>query len=205
MGVPKHEKKLVDAAQKYVSHILRPGPGRSVFLLLEPEVYAGRPDLLFIVASTRGIDAFRRAGLRLPSPVAAQALDEGLGSKSLGISSSYASSLRRSLSRQGWTHERARAAARLVSDSLVIEAKMKDWKRALEQAAKLKPTAHRTAILMPQAAAVNVATKSLELYDVGLIALDDRRPIWLRDGGTAAPNLGRRLWLLELLLRAGQS
>lgn len=101
----------------------------------------------------------------------------------------------------GWSAREITAAAALVHDSLAIEAKLRDWRRAVRQAAKFSPLVARSALLLPGTAAEPQAT-SLDFYSLGLLEADPRARVrWVKSAPPQDLPAYARLWLLELLAR----
>ncbi len=202
VGVPIHERLLTDAFQSELHSITRSGPGRSIFVIEEAALGAGRPDLILLTISTTGLDRFRALDLRLASPVAAKSLDPTLNRDDLGVSRSYAAELRRDLDRQGWLNVDSTRLSRLVYDSLAIEAKVKDWRSAVRQVAKFRRQFHRSAVLMPERLMPPESMRALEFYGCGLLFQRGAAEFgWERLPTMSAPPEWARLWLLELLVR----
>lgn len=201
VGEPIHELRLIAALERDLWRLEQPGTGRSAFVVFEPEVGAGRPDAMILTASQRALERFESTGLRMPTPAAPRALlatDDG----TLGLSQPYARTLRNRLLENGWTDAQRSRAADIVHDSLGLEAKMHDWRRALQQVVKFQVTVHRSAIMMPRDAALRVPEPYLTSYGIGLIEETAKGSKWLvRPVHRELPEYSR-LWLLELLMRA---
>lgn len=200
VGRPIHETRLVDALVPCLGAVFAPGAGRSVYLLREPELGRGRPDLIALLASPTGVAAYRRRGLRLPHLTAAFAVDGATDDGALGVSRDYARKVRRHLTATGWNSQ-ALHSAELVYDSLAIEAKMDDWRRAVRQASKFQSLSHRSALLLPDAVAQRTDSKMLKFYEIGLLGVAGTNVCWRRTAPKRMPEIGARLWLLELLVR----
>lgn len=145
VGVPKQEVVLHRAMQRDALRLMRPGLGRSTFLLLEPSLEFGRPDGVLITASSSALRSFKRKGLRLPSLTAAKSL---MGAPT-NVTSRRERSLANELRRQGWNEHYMTSSARIVHDSIALEAKMADWRKAVRQATQYRLGTARTAIIVP--------------------------------------------------------
>ena len=201
VGVPVHERLLTEAFVSRARAVMSPGPGRSVFVIEEPEIGAGRPDLMLVTVAQSSVHWYAQRGLSLTSPAAARVLDPQVSYADLGISRGYAAALRRDLATQGWGSEDPNRIASLVTDSLAVEAKIRDWRRALQQVARYRRHVHRTAILMPPRDLPAEADRSLNFYGSGLLRLDSAGVRWERQAVSNQPSIGARLWALELLRR----
>ncbi len=202
VGVPTHERLLTEAFLGQVSTVVRSGPGRSLYVLEEADLGAGRPDIIVLTISSTALNSFRESQLRLTSPVAARALDVNLSADELGVTRSYAMELRRNLQRQGWSRVDTARLSRAVHDSLAIEAKVRDWRSAVRQVAKFRRLFHRSAVLMPERALPIESSKSLEFYGCGVIFQRRNTDFsWERFPRPGSPPTWTRIWLLELLVR----
>lgn len=206
VGVPIEERALVDAFLMRCAEFFRPGPGRSVFVLEEPDLGgSGRPDLVFVAIAPSALRKYMESGLRLTSQASARVLDPSLNADQLGVSTSYASALRRSLASQGWSSASPERLAAAVADTLAVEAKMRDWKRALNQVSKFRRLFHRSAILMPERPLPADTYRSLDFYGCGLLFRDGDEFTWEKTPGAGSPSVWSRLWLLELIVRGHQN
>lgn len=186
---------------------MHPGPGRSVYVVEEPELGgAGRPDLIFVTIAAATLRAYQKAGLRLPSQASARLLDVShVAATSGGISATYAQNLRRGLAVRGWTQGDAEHFASMVTDTFAVEAKIRDWKRAMHQVARFRRMFDRSAILMPSRELPPETWRSLDFYRCGLLFRDNNRFHWVREPIATAPPMWSRVWLLELTLRGLES
>lgn len=202
VGVPIEEQVLVDAFLRRSQHFFRPGPGRSTFVLEEPDLGgSGRPDLVFVAIAPGALRKYVESGLRIGSQAYARALDPSLSADDLGVSTSYASALRRSLANQGWSDVAPERIASAVADTLAVEAKIRDWKRAVNQVSKFRRHFHQSAILMPERPLPADTYRSLDFYGCGLVFRDGDEFTWERTPGAGVPSMSSRLWLLELIVR----
>lgn len=201
VGVPVQEGLLTAAFLNRIYGAKRPGLGRSTYVLLEPGLGAGRPDVVLLTISPSALEWFRRSELRLPSPLAARAADPTSDVMSLGVSKSHAIAVRRDLERRGWLDADFTRISGIISESVAIEAKMRDWKSAIRQVAKFRGLFTQSAILMPQRPLPEAAFTALNYYDCGLLFRDDERFFWERQTTFRDTPAWTRVWLLELLLR----
>lgn len=200
VGEPIHETALTLLAQRRADRILPPGPGRSLYVLLEPELGRGRPDIILMAVSSAALSAFTRASLRLPTLTAARALDLTVADSDLGVTDKYARQLRRELSLNGWNLSDA-ARRTLVGDSIALEAKIRDWSRAIRQAAVYADWCHRSALLMPSKAAKRVPSSALDFYGLGLLDAKNSRVSWEAPAPKRHLRPAVQFWLIELLIR----
>lgn len=201
VGMPIQERVLTDALLTNTDAVLRPGAGRSVFAIEEAELGAGRPDVILLVVSVGALEAFRRTGLRLPSQLAARALDPAVAEDEIGVTKSHLRSVRRDLRARGWSSASPEQLAGILHDSLAIEAKVKDWRQAIRQVSKFRRIFHRSAVLMPRHPLPEASELAMAVYGCGLLFEDNARIRWERESVGTEPQLWARLWLLELLLR----
>jgi hypothetical protein len=117
-----------------------------------------------------------------------------------GITNDYARKVQRRLDHLGWNEHKLRLA-NLVHDSISIEAKMDDWRRAIRQASKFQLLTHRSALLLPDGVAERVSRAALEFYGLGVLSVSGTAVEWQREAPKRVPAIAARLWLLELLLR----
>lgn len=200
VGVPVQERLLTEAFISRARTVVSPGAGRSIFVIEEPELGAGRPDFILVTAAQSSVHWFAQKGLSITSPAAARVLDPHVSDPELGISRGYAASLRRDLVAQGWGSEDPSRIASLVTDSLAVEAKVRDWRRAVQQVARFRRHVHRAAILMPRDLPPE-ANRSLDFYGTGLLRSDSAGVRWERQAISSEPSIGARLWTLDLLRR----
>lgn len=200
VGEPTHERRLMRSLSRSAGSLFHPGVGRTAWIVLEPQVGAGRPDAVVITASSAALAWYRASGLRLATPSAAKVLMDG-PEDALGLSRAYVRELRKSLSGAGWDKQTYLRAASIVFDSIAIEAKMTDWRGALRQVGKFRVTVHRSAILMPVGAAQRIARPTLELFRTGVLAEAEDQVTWQSTPGKFALNTAGRAWLLEILVR----
>lgn len=201
VGVPTHELVLTRALAASIGRLFPPGSGRTTFVILEPEIGRGRPDAIAVQISTSGLLAVQREGLRLPHLTASRAASASGDAASFGVTGPYGRHLQAKIRTAGWTERRAASVANLVVDSLAVEAKVKDWRRAMRQVASFRRYAHRAALLLPDNVASRVDEETLNVYETGLLSEHDGRVSWAR----AAPRLpidpAASTWLVELLVR----
>ena len=203
VGVPRAERTLTRALDAHAPQILPPGSGRSLVHLQEVELGTGRPDSILIVLSMAGLQARRRAGLRLPSLAHARVLDSIHADKPTGYSPSHVTNVTNSLRDLGWItrSRRVRNVSTLVERSLVVEAKIADWRTGIGQLSKARWASHRAALLMPHETQHRVRRRALRHNRLGLLVLH-RDEVQLR---IQAPNIGLRwmadVWLTELAIR----
>jgi hypothetical protein len=200
VGRPIHEAKLVGALIDRVPEVFPPGRGRSLYILREPQLGRGRPDIIALLVSSAGLDAYQRRGLRLPHLTAALSLGPQTDDIGAGITNDYARKVQRRLGHLGWNEHKLRLAS-LVYDSMSIEAKMDDWRRAIRQASKFQPLTHRSALLLPEGVAQRASVTALEFYGLGVLSVSGTAIEWQREAPKRVPAIAARLWLLELLLR----
>lgn len=114
---------------------------------------------------------------------------------------SYERALRKDLDDLGWTSSAAVRVAGIVSDSLAVEAKIGDLKRALQQVSRFRRGFHRSAIVMPTRRISEELSRSLDFYGTGLLTQGPEGFEWQRVPNEVEPAIYSRLWLLELVMR----
>ena len=201
VGVPIHEVALHDAIDRQFSRLFAPGAGRSVFLVSEPELGFGRPDAVLLTLSVTSLNSFLRRGLRLPSLNAAKSL-AGAGTS---LTDKHARALARQLERIGWSERALKDAGGAITDSLAVEAKLAEWRRAIRQAAGYRVGAGRSAVLLPARVGALVDDRNLASHGVGLLVEDRGRVEWSVPAPRTEIGVSHRAWLLELLIRGLES
>ncbi|GAB3077628.1 hypothetical protein GCM10027080_24660 [Pedococcus soli] len=201
VGEPTHELALTRALGSSIGELFRPGPGRTTYIIFEPEVGRGRPDAIAVQISAFALGALRREGLRLPHLTASRAALASDETDGFGVTGAYGRQLRTRIRTAGWTERRATSVSNLIVDSLAVEAKMKDWRRALRQVAAFRPYAHRAALLVPQSLTARVDPVGLDVYQAGLLREDHGQVAWERSAPRREIDPAASAWLVELLVR----
>lgn len=212
IGFPTGEQLLVDRLVESGMQLLPPGRGRRLFVLPEVASERGRADLLLLVSNFQAAARFVRAGIGFRNEtecfVAAQMVEgwttnPAVLAHRLGVTRAYIQAVQRSMASRGLSPGTVGIAARVVTDSLVVEAKQSDWRAALAQAIRYRSTSFRVAIAVPRRVAARVDRDFLYSTKTGLVAVDgDAAPIWIRKAPKGNPGLPARLWLAEQLRRA---
>ena len=204
VGVPVAESELTSALQEQTGSILAPGRGRSLVLLWEVDLGIGRPDALLLSLSLSGLRARSRAGLRLPSAAHARMLAAIEARRSTGFSSGHERQLTAELRANGWTThaKRVRGVSNLVWNSLVIEAKMSDWRGGIFQLARVRWAAHSAALLMPNETQHRASRKALRHNRLGLFVYRDSTIVGQIEPPAAPLSRMADLWLTELAIRS---
>lgn len=195
---PIHELVLHHALDLNAMSLFRPGPGRSLYLIEEPEIGYGRPDAILVQINSGGLERIRKNGLRLPSLASARSL---VAQQESGVTPQHSRALVRSLIREGWSRELLIASSHLLHDSLAVEAKLTDWKRAIRQANGYRLGTHKSAVLMPQSQIKNIEAINLDYHGIGLMQQVGGRVEWVASPKSSELSPAARSWLIELLLR----
>jgi hypothetical protein len=195
---PIHELALHRALDSNATNLFRPGPGRSMFLMQEPQIGFGVPDAVLVQISSVGLRNFRQHGLRLPSLASARSL---FAEDASGLTPQHSRTLVRSLIRAGWTREILISSSALLHDSLSVEAKLTDWKRAIRQANNYRVGTNKSAVLMPQSQVKNIDSVNLEYHGIGLMQEINGRIEWVALPRSTPMAPAAKAWLIELLLR----
>lgn len=204
VGVPIDEARLTAAAIEQASTIVRPGSGRILLRLTEVELGLGRPDIVLISLSRSGLVARAERGLRLANLTEAQILvatHEGTDSQH---SSRHVLSVNRRLHRIGWLDEfhRMPELPRLISQSVLIEAKMRDWRTGIQQLARTAWAAQRSVLLIPEEIERLIPPIALKHNRLGLVVRKASGQLsWQLRGRPRRLSLLADLWLTELAIR----
>lgn len=201
VGIPIQELILTRALQEKASLVYPPGAGRSLYVIPEADLGAGRPDIILLTVSSNGLQAYAQRRLRIGSAAAAKVLDPGVSSEETGVTAGTARSITRSLQLDGWRKRDFVHASHLIHDSLAVEAKVKDWKQAARQVSKFRRYFHQSAVLMPERSVTQQLQRTLHAYGCGLIQHQAPNLRWVEHPVPSPPPPWARVWLLELLLR----
>lgn len=201
VGIPSHELALHEALDRQVPNLFPPGKGRSVFIVREPELGFGRPDAIILTISATALQSFMNTGLRLPSLNAARSLS----GEASNVTIKYARTLARDVERSGWSHRALARSASMVTDSVAVEAKISEWRRAIRQATGYRVGTSRAAILVPARVGALVERRNLESHGIGLLTEQFRRIQWSVEAPPSEISICHRAWLIELLLRGLES
>ena len=204
VGVPVAERALTEALDVFASRILPPGPGRSLVHMREVELGTGRPDAVLVVVSSAGLESRLQKGLRLPSLAHARVLDSMRTGAPSGYSRRHSSQLTKSLQEIGWlTHRnQVREVTNLVARSLVVEAKISDWRRGIGQLAKARWACHDGALLMPMDKQHRVSRTALRHNRLGLLVARSESVEWRIRPQRVELRRMADLWLTELAIRS---
>ena len=204
VGVPVAERALTEALDVFASRILPPGPGRSLIHMREVELGTGRPDAVLVVVSSAGLESRLQKGLRLPSLAHARVLESIRTGAPSGYSRRYSSQLTKSLQEIGWLTQRnqVREVTNLVARSLVVEAKISDWRRGIGQLAKARWACHDGALLMPMDKQHRVSRTALRHNRLGLLVARSEKVEWRIRSHHVELRRMADLWLTELAIRS---
>lgn len=202
VGSAKEEALLTQAVLADPYSLERPGRGYALRVLDEVEIGLGRPDIVLAVLSVTGLVAWRRRGLRLSNWTEAQvaaALVDKRSQPMLPMTADHARTVTRRLRERGWDHVEGRAVELPLRESVLLEAKVTDWRTGVVQLSRRARIFSRAALLMPERRAHRVPREFLVVHGLGLAVVADR-PRWIRVPPRRRPPLAARLWLTELLL-----
>lgn len=204
VGLAITETHLTAAALEQGPKLIHPGPGRVLIGLSEVELGVGRPDVLLVTASKNGLVARGRRGLRLTNLTEAEilaAVHEGKRSKH---SPSHVRAVTRRLREAGWLM-RGDTLPRMplfISQSVLIEAKVRDWRTGIGQLARTTWVAHRSALLVPVEVEQRVPRALFQHNRIGLIIQrSDGTLAWRLRGRVRRISLVADLWVSELAIR----
>ena len=204
VGEPKAERALTDALDRLATRIFSPGRGRSLIHLREVELGTGRPDALLVVMSSAGLQARLLAGLRIPTLAHARVLESIRTGIPSGFSRRHFNRLRKSLIDIGWltSGNRMPSVPNLVARSLVVEAKISDWRSAIGQLAKARWASHDGALLMPSENQHRVPRIALRHNRLGLLVARSGLVEWRIKSPRVELRWMSDLWLTELAIRS---
>ena len=212
VGLAKQEQTLTTAAAAGASKILQPGRGRRLIVLEEVELGTGRPDLLLVTCAPTRLDVRRQSGLRITNLTEARVLahllalpeDAQTVTPPGGITSGHYRHLRNRLSNRSWLTPsgRGEAVRPAAFESLLIEAKVANWRGGLLQLLRNQRAASSIALLVPTSVNYKVDRALLQRYGVGLLLFDPSKGVtWQRRSRQRALTRARELWLAELAIR----
>lgn len=186
--------------------LMSPGRGREIVALTEVGLGVGRPDLLVLAVSRRGLEKRALEGLRLRTLTDAEILAASEEAVRSRHSQSHERATLKHLTTLGWsaTGDARRTAPRLVHDSLLVEAKVSDWRAGLGQLARARWSAHRAALAVPTIAAHRVPRVTLDRNSIGVITVEPETgdTAWRRKSRSRRITRAADLWLTELAIRA---
>lgn len=205
VGLPKAEAEITEALLRHLPKLLTAGRGRELIALTEVGLGRGRPDLILLAASRRGLEARQRSGLRLRTFTDAEILTAAHAGVTSRHTPGHERATLRYLTSIGWRPERTLdSIPRLVSDSILIEAKVNDWKSGIAQLARARWSAHRGALALPTGTIARVSRSMLRKNRLGLLAIaqEDQQVAWRRQAPARTLKRAADLWLSELAVRA---
>lgn len=207
VGIPIHETLLTAAAVERANLLFPPGRGYELGILQEVETGSGRPDLLLVVTSRGKMRAWNRRSLYLATPSEARVLASvaaGVPASRAGVTPTHGLRILKSLQERGWFTQDGNLVVRppYVRDSLIVEAKVRDWQKGLTQLAKGRRFAHRAALLVPEGTGGKVNRRALDRNGFGLIVQKDSGVDWIRKPRARSLSPASDLWLTELILRS---
>ncbi len=208
VGIPIHEKAITDTITISANLLLKPGSGRRLFVSEEVEIGVGRPDVVLIAASPAALRARIERNLRFHNLTEARVFVDSLGLHESGYSSSHRKAVQRRLEARGlFERDAIVLLMRSTVDSLIIEAKVQDWRCGINQLSRTRSLAHRSAIAMPVELIHRVPDNAVSANRLGIISVDSSEgsALWLRAAPAHPISLGSELWLLEIAVRNGSS
>ncbi len=203
VGTPKAELALTESVLEHAKRLLTPGRGYELFVLTEAEIGIGRPDLLMVVVSPAVVRSRLRLHTRLRNLTEAEILGAHLSSRESSHSKDHVRAVLRRLSESGWDLDHPRRLQRQSTrDSLLIEAKVRDWRGGLVQLSRERTLSHRAALVVPEGVQSRVARPPLKKNTLGLLATSDHEVRIVRKCNPRRVKLAVDLWLTELAARA---
>lgn len=206
VGVSTHEAILTGAVLERPHEVMAAeAEGRALVVLEEVALGLGRPDLILMNVDLRVLALRAAAGLRLQNLTEARALGSLLSAEpaSSGVSVRHFQRLSHRLETRGWLD--SRVASRIVSDSLLIEAKMTHWGKGVQQLARVRWASHSAALLVPEDTATNIPAAMLRFNGIGLLTKSAGELRWRRPSPRSDLPFHIDAWLGELVTRALES
>lgn len=210
IGIAKAELLLTGVLRAQARSLARPGRGYRLYVLDEVALGVGRPDLVVLVASPAVLEHRRREGLRIRNWAEARVLAKvmfGERQRGVGFTREHTEALRRRLTASAWGDylQRRHGPTRAIRQSLLVEAKVRDWRTGLAQLSRNRGLFGGAALLLPLTAAPRVPRAILRAHGIGLLVLDTRGKVrWVRRGPERAVPHMSELWLTELLVRSSE-
>lgn len=209
VGVPVDELSVTHALARQASAILPPRRGFGLFVFAELNSDHGRPDMALIAMSPSALRARLRQGMRLNTASEARVLAALWSGRDTRYTDSHVRSIRARLADCGWPLGEDDATPdkyRIVRESIVIEAKVADWRSGVRQLARSRWMANRLALAVPKDSVSRIGQRTLNMYKMGLIATSaDGSVVSVRKGRRQKLSLAGDLWLSELGIRALES
>ena len=212
VGIPVDEVVITEAVIAQHRRLMPPGRGYQTFVLEQAQTTEGRPDIIFVVASPRSIRWYTRSVPRLKSKAECEVISTMMTqrlastpsavSARLGVSERYVASVMRDMQQRGMTVDVAERISKIVRNSLVIEAKVRDWRRAIWQAHRFSGMMDMVAIAMPKDAKALIDSAYLQRIGTGLLCVDGDKTEWSVRPAKLNVSVGSRLWLTELVARS---
>jgi len=212
VGVAKRELRLTQAASLGATELLSPGRGRRLIALSEVDIGTGRPDLILLASSNKTLLHRREEGFRLRNYTEARVLATllkvpdavSVTNGSIGISDGHFRQITGSLRDRGWLSPRGREEGLKapISQSLLIEAKVNDWRGGLLQLMRNCRTVNSTALLVPSEVDPRIPRTLLQRHGFGVVLVDATgRLKWKRRPRRREAQFAATLWLTELAVR----
>lgn len=201
VGEPIHEVRLTASLEGSIGRLVKPGPGRSVFVVAEAEAPIGRPDVAVVVVAQGVVSRYMNSGVRLPNVTAAKLVLTRDDSLNPAAVTDHRARVRKELERSGWTYAQARRLSSAVRDTLAVEAKVRDWRAGLRQVTRFRRDFSCSALLLPSRPASAQFDEALGMYGCGLLVEDRGRIRWDREAQRIEPPNWANLWMLELVAR----
>ena len=193
-------ERLLDAA---LSLIKRP-PQTSLVCIEDAELGTGRPDLLIMALEMDDLRERRRICQRIPNLAHARVLGAAHAGTRAPYSDGHVRKLTCRLVDMGWVDDEGavRETASLITSSLVVEAKVSDWRKGIGQLLRYQWSAHQAALLIPRKIAHRVPPQMLRHNSLGLIATDCGATEFVVDAPEVPLSWVAQQWVAELAIRS---
>jgi hypothetical protein len=165
VGIAKNEFALTSSLVRLRNEVLPPGRGYRTVAIDEVELGVGRPDVLLAAISVADL----RRWIRDIRPSEARLAE---------VSINHFRSISRRFDQSAAKH--VRRLQNPTRESLLIEAKLSDWRSGIAQLAPARRYFSRTALLVPVRVAPRVPTQLLRSQRIGLLSIDGMKLVWHR-------------------------
>ena len=184
------------------NQVLPPGRGYRTVAIDEVELGVGRPDVLLAVVGVGDLRKWIRHAPRLRTWMEARVFASRLRpseARLAEVSTDHFRSISRRFDRSAV--EQVRRLQNPTHETLLIEAKLHDWRSGIAQLAPARRYFSRTALLVPSRVAPRVPHQLLRSQRIGLLATDGAKFSWHRRAVASSNSLAARLWISELVVR----
>ncbi len=204
VGVPKAERIVTAAAVHSAKSLLAPGRGRQLLVLEEVDLGVGRPDVILLAVSRQAVKHRIASGLRVRTLAEAEVLAAAIDGRASRHTRGFERATIARFRSTGWCPDAIARLPAAVNDSLLLEAKVADWRSGVAQISRARWATQLAALVMPASVAHRPATIALDRNSMGLVTVDERAgtAAWSRPSPRRPVSTVASLWLAELAARA---